>query len=109
MQCAPFTPELGSTCAYDAVTTMAMNTTRDPEHDLILRELARDRNRLANERTMLAYMRTAIMLIATGGTLIKLFATTPTAVIGGWVVMIVGVAVASIGFWRFLQTRTKLT
>jgi uncharacterized membrane protein YidH (DUF202 family) len=44
--------------------------------ELILRdELALERTKLANERTFLAYARTAIMLGISGGTVLKLFAT----------------------------------
>ena len=41
-------------------------------HQLILRDvLAIDRTRLANERTLLAWLRTALMLLISGVTLIK--------------------------------------
>ncbi len=85
-----------------------MNENGNVDDSLNLLELARGRNRLANERTMLAYMRTAIMLFATGGTLIKLFAPALAAVIGGWLIIAIGVFVVVIGLWRFLRIRTKL-
>ncbi len=85
-----------------------MNENGNVDNSLSLLELARGRNRLANERTMLAYMRTAIMLFATGGTLIKFFAPALIAIIAGWLIMLIGAVVVVIGFWRFLRARAKL-
>jgi putative membrane protein len=77
--------------------------------DLILRdELALDRTRLANERTMLAYIRTAIMLLVSGGTILKLFGDQTGYVVAAWIIMIVGVSVAIAGSVRFLSVRKSL-
>jgi len=85
-----------------------MSSDKKPRQDLTLLELAKDRNRLANERTMLAYMRTSIMLLATGGTLIKLFAESAPAVIGGALLVGTGMFVATVALWRFVRLRMKL-
>jgi putative membrane protein len=74
--------------------------------DLILRDhLALDRTRLANERTLLAYIRTAFMLVIAGATALKLFVETPGVGLTAWLFIASGVAVALIGTWRFLTMR----
>ncbi|WP_163707713.1 DUF202 domain-containing protein [Mangrovibacterium lignilyticum] len=50
-------------------------------------QLAEDRTRLANQRTFLAFIRTALMVFATGITLIKLFYSDPWLVVLGWVLL----------------------
>lgn len=53
------------------------------KEEMILRDfLAADRTLLANERTLLAYIRTGIGLLAIAISLIKLFSTTTTYVLG---------------------------
>lgn len=77
--------------------------------EMILRdELAMDRTRLANERTFLAYGRTAIMLVITGGTLLKLFGHTALNEFAAWTIIVVGVATAILGLSRYLRTRQQL-
>lgn len=52
--------------------------------EMILRDfLAADRTLLANERTLLAYIRTSVGLLAIAISLIKLFDTTFTYIVGG--------------------------
>ena len=63
--------------------------------------LALIRTQLANERTLLAYLRTAIMLAATGGTLLKLFGSDLVAVVSGWALIALAAAVGVIGAKRF--------
>jgi putative membrane protein len=70
--------------------------------------LALDRTRLANERTALAHARTTIMLVVTGGTLIKLFAPQPAALTSGWALVAVGLALFAFGMWRYLVLRSAL-
>lgn len=77
--------------------------------ELILRDhLALDRTRLANERTMLAYIRTAFMLIVAGATALKLFVETPAVVITAWLFIVLGAIVALFGAWRFESMRRKI-
>jgi putative membrane protein len=77
--------------------------------ELVLRDkLAIDRTRLANERTVLAYLRTAFMLIIAGATAIKLFGDSSTAVATGWALVALGVAVALFGGWRFVAMRRTI-
>ena len=79
------------------------------EEALILRDhLALDRTRLANERTLLAYVRTAIMFAATGVTLIKLFPSESAAVLAGWSMIPVSVAMCALGTWRFFRLSASL-
>ena len=72
--------------------------------DLILRdELALERTKLANERTFLAYARTAIMLGISGGTVLKLFATSTAMIASGWLLIAVGAAIMLYGAKRFFS------
>lgn len=58
---------------------------------MLLRDcLALDRTRLANERTLLAYVRTAFMLVVAGATALKLFVDTPGVVITAWALIVSG-------------------
>lgn len=76
---------------------------------LILRDhLALDRTRLANERTLLAYIRTAFMLLVAGATALKLFIDTPGLVITAWLFIGLGAFVALFGTWRFVVVRRAI-
>jgi len=98
----------------DLTAARYLNAMNEHDHDhlpggLDLRDqLALDRTRLANERTALAHARTTIMLVVTGGTLIKLFAPQPTALTSGWALVAVGLALFAVGIWRFLVRRSAL-
>lgn len=77
--------------------------------ELILRDyLALDRTRLANERTLLAYIRTALMLVVAGVTALKLLVVTPAVVITAWLFVVLGVLVLMIGGWRFRAMRIRI-
>lgn len=71
-------------------------------------QLAVDRTRLANERTLLAYIRTAFMLLVTGATALKLFSDTPHIVLTAWLFVGLGVLVGLCGAWRFLVMRRRI-
>ncbi|MGC1952034.1 MAG: DUF202 domain-containing protein [Gammaproteobacteria bacterium] len=76
---------------------------------LILRDvLAIDRTRLANERTLLAWLRTALMLFVTGVTLIKLFEGVLAMEILGMVLLPAGLLAAGYGLRRYLHTRALI-
>lgn len=70
--------------------------------------LARVRTRLANERTGLAWLRTAIMLLVSGATVLKLFGTDPSTVTTGVALMGLGGVLALVGLLRFLRIDRSL-
>jgi len=63
-------------------------------------QLALDRTRLANERTLLAYLRTALGLIALGAAALKVFHE-PLMQILGAASVAAGILVVCIGAWRY--------
>ena len=76
---------------------------------LILRDvLAIDRTRLANERTLLAWLRTALMLLVSGVTLLKLFEGIMIMEVLGAVLIPAGILTAVLGLRRYLRTRTLI-
>ena len=78
-------------------------------NQLILRDvLAIDRTRLANERTLLAWLRTALMLFVTGVTLIKLFEGVLAMEILGMLLLPTGLLAAGYGLRRYLRTRALI-
>jgi putative membrane protein len=86
-----------------------MSTESTSDENLILRDhLALDRTRLANERTLLAYIRTAFMLLVAGATALKLFAETPAVVVTAWFFIAMGLFVAGFGIWRFGNMRRTI-
>jgi len=71
---------------------------------LILRDvLAIDRTRLANERTLLAWARTALMLLVSGVTLIKLFPGDMVMQAIGAALVPLGIVTGGFGFRRYLR------
>ncbi len=77
--------------------------------ELILRDhLALDRTRLANERTLLAYLRTALMLMVAGATAERVMGGSPTVIVTGWLFIGLGGLVVVLGCWRFLAMRRDI-
>src|SRR3954469_10754632 len=77
--------------------------------ELILRDhLALDRTRLANERTLLAYLRTALMLVVAGATAERVMGGSTAVIVTGWTMIVFGVAVAAFGTWRFVAMKQKM-
>jgi putative membrane protein len=77
--------------------------------ELILRDhLALDRTRLANERTLLSYLRTALMLLVAGASAVKFVGQSRDVIFTGWLFIVLAFAVAIIGTWRFLETRRSI-
>ena len=81
----------------------------DPEKMILRDHLAYDRTVLANERTLLSYFRTAIALLAAGGTLIKLFPAEPGMVRLGYMLLAVGTVSIVVGSLRFITVRKRLS
>ena len=81
----------------------------DPEKMILRDHLAYDRTVLANERTLLSYFRTAIALLAAGGTLIKLFPAEPGMVRLGYMLLGLGVLSGFVGVIRFIAVRRRLS
>jgi putative membrane protein len=78
-------------------------------NQLILRDvLAIDRTRLANERTLLAWLRTALMLFVTGVTLIKLFEGVLALEVLGVALLPTSAVAAGYGLRRYLHTRALI-
>ncbi len=63
---------------------------------------------MANERTLLAYARTAIMLVATGATILKLFVPTTGTTITAWSLIALGAGFALIGWRQFRRVCRRL-
>lgn len=80
----------------------------NPDQMILRDHLAYDRTVLANERTLLAYARTVIALLASGGTLIKIFPEEAHLVSLGWFLLGFGVFTGLIGLLRFIAMRRKL-
>jgi putative membrane protein len=82
---------------------------RFSSRELILRDhLAIDRTTLANERTLLAYIRTALAFLVVGASCLKLF-DSHLAVAGGWVAVLISVALVMIGARRFRIAHHKIS
>lgn len=78
----------------------------DPD-DLITRDwLALGRSRLANERTLLAYARTAVAMVGLGLILAKWFDHL-LAIAAGGLLIVLGIVVAMVGLLRFLQENRR--
>lgn len=76
---------------------------------LILRDqLAIDRTRLANERTLLSWLRTALMMLVSGITMLKLFEGVLVMEIIGGVLVPLSLIAAVWGARRYLRTRSAI-
>lgn len=75
---------------------------------LILRDyLAIERTRLANERTILSYFRTALALAAGSVTLLHFF-DTDAARITGWALLPVALVLLAFGLGRYVRVRRRI-
>ncbi len=70
--------------------------------------LALFRTDLANERTLLAYSRTALMVAATGVSLVEVLKVSPVWVQIGWVLTVSAVGIGILGVVRFVRMRRNL-
>ena len=71
-------------------------------------DLALIRTDLANERTLLAYGRSALMLVATGVSLVEFLDVSFSFVLMGWGLIAAGAIVGSIGSYRFTSLKQRL-
>ncbi|MBN2587592.1 MAG: DUF202 domain-containing protein [Candidatus Fermentibacteraceae bacterium] len=63
---------------------------------------------MANERTLLAYVRTALMLLASGLTLVKILRVDPELRVIGYLLMPLSLVVGMMGYIRNLRIRKQL-
>lgn len=77
----------------------------EKDHEqMILRDyLAVDRTMMANETSFMSYIRTALTLVAAGGTLIKIFGNDASTQVLGWGFIVIGGMLALYGYHRFRQ------
>lgn len=76
--------------------------------EMILRDfLAADRTLLANERTLLAYIRTGIGLLAIAISLIKLFSTIATYLLGGFFIILAIIPIIY-GVYKYRKINKKI-
>ena len=71
--------------------------------------LALMRTRLANERTLLAYARTAFMFAVAGATVLKLYGEISSMAFTGWGLITVAIGVVVFGVHRFRKIANQLT
>ena len=79
-----------------------------PEKSKTIPNLALIRTDLANERTVLAYGRTALMLVATGVSLVKFLNVSFDFVLLGWLLIAAGAIVGVAGTVRFTSLKRRL-
>jgi putative membrane protein len=85
----------------------------DPYHrfkseELVVRDLlAVDRTELANERTLLSWIRTALALVLAGASCIH-FIATPTAMIVGVAMIVLGGGAVAVGFARWARLQRMI-
>ena len=70
--------------------------------------LALVRTDLANERTLLAYGRTALMVSATGATLLKFYPDSLAVRAASWPLVAFGILIALFGMIRFARLQSRL-
>jgi putative membrane protein len=70
--------------------------------------LALDRTAMSNERTFLAYIRTSLVLLITGGTIIRILGTKSIDLAAGYAFVVLGALVLIFGFIRFGILRRRL-
>jgi putative membrane protein len=77
---------------------------------LILRDvLAIDRTRMANERTLLAWLRTALMMLVSGITLIKLFGDILAMQATGMALVPLAIATGVLGLSHYVRLSKVIT
>jgi putative membrane protein len=80
-----------------------------PKGELILRDhLAADRTKMSNERTLLSYIRTFIMIIVSGITVIKVFPKNETLIVIGAILIPISIALLGTGIYRYFRVREEI-
>ncbi|TWT95654.1 YidH family protein [Neorhodopirellula pilleata] len=92
----------------DSNTSISKELISDPPIADRRNELALIRTDLANERTLLAYIRTALMMAGTGGTLIKFFGDSTDLLYTGFSLLGVGALVLVIGITRYRKAAKRI-
>ncbi len=66
------------------------------------------RTRLANERTLLAYIRTALAFLAGGAGMVEFF---PSGILqaSGWLLAGIGIITICLGVWRFIHITRRIS
>lgn len=70
--------------------------------------LALIRTDLANERTVLAYIRTALMMVVSGVTLLKVYGDDGVSLVLAWLLIANGIVIAMVGAVRYACLRSSL-
>lgn len=78
---------------------------KDPDQMILRDYLARDRTKLASERTFLAYIRTALGLFSAGAGCVKFINDVLPLYIIGCILLAVSPFVLAFGIVRFVKTR----
>lgn len=79
--------------------------TKDSENPLITRDwLAIERTRMANERTFLSYLRSAVVFLASGVTVLKLETLEELRGLGIFLVVL-GPLMLAVGLYRLVRVR----
>lgn len=102
------TPETPARPSQTSQADSHANSAGDKSPGGLTPNLALIRTDLANERTLLAYGRTALMLVATGVSLVKFLNLTAELVVLGWFLIATGAIVGAIGTFRFTSLRHRL-
>lgn len=80
----------------------------DEKNTIMRDDLAIDRTKLANQRTLLAYIRTAIMLFASGITFIKFFSDEKIYVVIGIILIAATLPFIGLGIFSFVKIKKDL-
>lgn len=80
------------------------------ERRILLRDKpAIDRTSLANERTLLSWLRTALILLISGATLLKLFDGVLAMQIVGAILISIGLVTRIFGLLHYRKTRVRIS
>nr|MBI1231730.1 DUF202 domain-containing protein [Cytophagales bacterium] len=80
----------------------------DMEEELIVRDfLARQRTKLANDRTLLSYIRTSLYFVVSGTALIKVEDLDNVKDLG-YISFLISIMLVVLGFYNYFRLRRKL-
>ena len=81
---------------------------KDPEAIILRDYLARDRTKLAAERTFLSYIRTALGIFSAGAAAVKFIDDSRVMYILGWIFLVISPIITVVGVYRFICTLRKI-